>query len=132
MRTSSMVKTPVALLLLLLAMFQLATATTAFKNRHHFDERSPEPVDNCNKGTTQCCDTIHMRDDTLIGHLLNEIGGIVDDTLEDLNGLIGYKCNPMDLFGITQGECTNKPVCCTGMKLNGLVAIGCNPIKISL
>ncbi|RXW20292.1 hypothetical protein EST38_g5553 [Candolleomyces aberdarensis] len=130
MRTSSMVKTPVALLLLLLAMFQLATATTALKNRHDFAERSPEPVNYCKPGHSQCCDTIAMRDDTVLGHLLNKIGGAVDDILEDLNGLIGYQCNPIDILDLTQPKCANKPVCCSGMKLNGLVAVGCNPINI--
>ncbi|KAJ2913089.1 hypothetical protein MD484_g7320, partial [Candolleomyces efflorescens] len=150
MRAFSMVKGPVAMLLLLLALFQFAAATATHKNRDDFEDRHPEPVNECKPGHSQCCeyldrilqtivderrrpgDTIGMRDDTVIGALLNLVGDIVDDTLGGLNGLIGWKCNPIDILGITQEKCANKPVCCTDMKLNGLVAVGCNPIKISL
>ncbi|KAJ3544233.1 hypothetical protein NMY22_g2843 [Coprinellus aureogranulatus] len=85
------------------------------------------PFDDLSKDPANCLlfspgRTIAMKDDNTIGHILNDVGDIVDTLLGSLNGLVGWYCNPIDLLGITQTACKSHAVCCSDVHLVSLAA----------
>ncbi|PAV14910.1 hydrophobin [Pyrrhoderma noxium] len=82
----------------------------------------------CNTGPVQCCNSVEPASSGLVGTLLSLLGVV----LEDLNIDIGVTCSPISIIGVGGSDCNASPVCCENNNFNGLIAIGCVPINISL
>ncbi|TEB38294.1 fungal hydrophobin [Coprinellus micaceus] len=109
----------------------LATAATLFA----FAAASPGGashggVSQCNAGKIQCCNSAQEADkvDKNTSSLLQTIG--ID--VKGLTGMIGSNCSPLSVAAIGGNSCTSQQVCCEGNHFNGLIAIGCTPINVSL
>ncbi|KIM39525.1 hypothetical protein M413DRAFT_46411, partial [Hebeloma cylindrosporum] len=86
------------------------------------------PSNQCNTGTTYCCNSAVAPTDPTASKLLGLLGVVVGS----VTGLVGLTCSPIDVIGIGGSSCTAQPVCCTGNNFNGVVVIGCSPITINL
>ncbi|TEB26482.1 hypothetical protein FA13DRAFT_1737413 [Coprinellus micaceus] len=110
----------------------IAALGASAKPSHH--SRALESRDyQCEEGKPACCSLIAMDNNTLLGPILNAVGGVAEDLLALLGktGLIGHGCTPINALGLTQnGGCANQPVCCTDKEYKGLIVAACSPIKI--
>ncbi|KJA13720.1 hypothetical protein HYPSUDRAFT_151246 [Hypholoma sublateritium FD-334 SS-4] len=107
-----------AFVALALATFAAATPISA---------NNPPPVDQCNTGAAQCCQTTQESDSTS-GLALLALLGIA---LQGVTGLIGSTCSPITGIGLSGTSCSQQPVCCTNDTFNGVIALGCTPININ-
>ncbi|TDL27838.1 hydrophobin [Rickenella mellea] len=83
----------------------------------------------CNTGPNQCCQQTGAANSQPIATLLGLLGIVV----QDVTAGVGINCTPITAIGAGSGAtCTQQPVCCTDNQFNGLVAIGCTPINLSL
>ncbi|KAK7460572.1 hypothetical protein VKT23_009293 [Stygiomarasmius scandens] len=82
----------------------------------------------CNTGSINCCNSLERADSSVVGVLLGLLGVV----LQGVEALVGITCTPIDILGIGQNECHSQPVCCQNNDFNGIIAIGCVPISISL
>ncbi|KIJ28123.1 hypothetical protein M422DRAFT_190150 [Sphaerobolus stellatus SS14] len=88
---------------------------------------SPQSVNQCNTGTTSCCNTVESATDSPVASLL----GLLGIVLGDITGQIGLGCTPITVIGVGSGaNCAQQPVCCTGNTFNGLINVGCTPISL--
>ncbi|KAL5521983.1 SC3_3 [Sanghuangporus sanghuang] len=86
------------------------------------------PTSQCNTGSVQCCNSVQPASSSDVTSLFGLLGVILDD----LNVDVGLTCSPLSIIGLGSGECNANPVCCENNNFNGLIAIGCVPINISL
>ncbi|KAL5480489.1 SC3_2 [Sanghuangporus weigelae] len=86
------------------------------------------PTGQCNTGPVQCCNSVQPASSGIVTTLLGLLGVV----LGDLNVDVGLTCSPLSVIGLGSGECNQTPVCCENNSFNGLIAIGCVPINISL
>ncbi|KAF8649124.1 hypothetical protein AX16_006005 [Volvariella volvacea WC 439] len=89
---------------------------------------SPTPGGQCNTGEITCCNQVQSAGTPAVSTLLGLLGIVV----QDVNVPIGITCSPISVIGIGGNSCTAQPVCCQNNTFNGVVAIGCTPINISL
>ncbi|KAK7460516.1 hypothetical protein VKT23_009236 [Stygiomarasmius scandens] len=82
----------------------------------------------CSTGTLQCCQSVQSATSPVVSLLLGLLGVV----LGDLNLDVGLTCSPISVIGVGGNSCTAQPVCCQNNNFNGLIAIGCSPISISL
>ncbi|THU98547.1 fungal hydrophobin [Dendrothele bispora CBS 962.96] len=85
-------------------------------------------VSQCNTGSINCCNSLERADSSAVGVLLGLLGVV----LQGVEALVGITCTPIDILGIGQNQCHSQPVCCENNNFNGIIAIGCVPINISL
>ncbi|ESK95426.1 hydrophobin [Moniliophthora roreri MCA 2997] len=91
--------------------------------------RDSIPASQCSTQSLQCCNALERADDTAVGVLLGLLGVV----LQNVEALVGITCSPINILGIGQGgKCAAQPVCCQNNTFNGIIAIGCVPINISL
>ncbi|KAF9255933.1 hypothetical protein L218DRAFT_882885, partial [Marasmius fiardii PR-910] len=75
-----------------------------------------------------CCKNVRSSKDTVVRGLLAQLG-------VNLNGAdipIGTTCSPSQIIGIGGTSCSGQTVCCENTKFDGVVALGCVPINITL
>ncbi|KAF8068979.1 hydrophobin [Lyophyllum atratum] len=90
--------------------------------------RTDTPVNQCNTGTIQCCNSVQSASDPLVGLL----AGLLGIVLGPVTGLVGVTCTPITVIGGGGNSCSAQPVCCTGNSFSGLLVLGCSPININL
>ncbi|KAH6919153.1 hydrophobin-315 [Coprinopsis sp. MPI-PUGE-AT-0042] len=86
----------------------------------------------CNGGTVQCCNTTQ---DTK--NFNQEAKGFLASLLavdvRQITAAIGVKCTGVNVLAAGGGStCTQQKVCCSNNNFNGVVALGCNPINVSV
>ncbi|KLO20324.1 fungal hydrophobin [Schizopora paradoxa] len=84
---------------------------------------------NCDSGNVQCCETVMTRDhySQYASH-----GGLIAELLQDVEGMVGVNCNTVSVIGVGGNDCSQQPVCCTDVRENGLVALGCTPVNVNV
>ncbi|KAF8508462.1 hydrophobin 2 [Hysterangium stoloniferum] len=86
-------------------------------------------ISQCNTvGSPQCCNTVGSATSPSVANQL----GLLGIAVQALNGVnIGLGCTPITVIGLGQGaDCSQHPVCCTNVKQDGLVNVGCTPITL--
>ncbi|KAH6919085.1 hydrophobin-315 [Coprinopsis sp. MPI-PUGE-AT-0042] len=85
----------------------------------------------CNGGTVQCCNSTENHKS-----LSQKTTGLLALLGVDVNRItasVGVQCSSINVLSITAGQsCTQQTVCCSNNNFEGVVALGCNPINISL
>ncbi|TFK32263.1 fungal hydrophobin-domain-containing protein [Crucibulum laeve] len=100
--------------------------------------RAPTPVgakrstpsgspNTCSTGPVQCCNKVTQANDPVAALLIGLLGIIVGGDVA-----VGLTCSPLSVIGIGGNSCSAQTVCCSNNNFNGLIAIGCTPINISL
>lgn len=85
--------------------------------------------DQCNTGSTVCCQSTASADSSVVGILLGLLGVVLDD----LNVLVGLTCDPLTIGGVgSSSTCSQQPLCCENDTFEGLIAIGCVALNINL
>ncbi|KAF8149337.1 fungal hydrophobin [Crassisporium funariophilum] len=120
----------------------LATASMAI-----FVVAAPAIENSCNTGSVQCCMPLFLRcyletaDFFLTGNSVHEANsdyfqtylGLVGIVTGPLTGQAGITCTPVTVIGVGSGaSCSSQPVCCSDNTYNGVVAMGCSPVNISV
>ncbi|TFY58305.1 hypothetical protein EVJ58_g6502 [Rhodofomes roseus] len=95
------------------------------------DAGAPEPTESssagsCNSGPVQCCKTTESSGNLSDG--TTSLLGVLGINVSDLANDIGLNCASL----VGGATCSSKTVCCQNNTFNGLIAIGCVPIDISL
>ncbi|KAF7441214.1 hypothetical protein PC9H_001563 [Pleurotus ostreatus] len=103
------------------ALTTLAVATPAVMRR-------TEPASSCSTGPVNCCNSSGTAKDGNIAKELALLGIVVPD----INALIGVSCSPITVIGAGGASCSSQTLCCEDNKYNGIVALGCIPVDISL
>ncbi|EIN05963.1 fungal hydrophobin [Punctularia strigosozonata HHB-11173 SS5] len=85
-------------------------------------------ADQCNTGSIQCCNSVHDSKSSALSGLFNLLG----INAGDVTGQVGVTCSPISAVGVGGDSCNASPVCCENNNFNGLVALGCVPISLSL
>ncbi|KAF8980782.1 fungal hydrophobin-domain-containing protein [Cyathus striatus] len=88
-------------------------------------------VSQCNTGDLQCCksrQSVQSSSNPSVASLLGLLGAVVQGAAVQ----VGLTCSPISVIGVGGNSCTAQPVCCTGNNFNGLVALGCTPVNLSL
>ncbi|KAF8896272.1 fungal hydrophobin-domain-containing protein [Infundibulicybe gibba] len=94
------------------------------------------PLSQCNVDNVQCCKSteeahsLTPETKSLLGGLLGG-GGLLSVVLGSLDAQVAKGCSPLSIVG-SGNSCSNQPVCCENNSFNGVVALGCTPINISL
>ncbi|KAF9442358.1 fungal hydrophobin [Macrolepiota fuliginosa MF-IS2] len=89
---------------------------------------SPPPVDQCNTGSIQCCNSVQSSDSSVVSLL----AGLLGIVLGPITGQVGVTCSPITVIGAGGNSCSAQPVCCTGNSFSGLLVLGCSPINLNL
>ncbi|KAK0212037.1 hydrophobin-251 [Armillaria fumosa] len=79
-------------------------------------------------GTVQCCESTKSVSLGPIQTLLGLLGVVISDLTAD----VSMTCSPITVLSVGRTECNNQVICCDNNSFNGLVALGCMPINISL
>ncbi|KAH6919135.1 hydrophobin-315 [Coprinopsis sp. MPI-PUGE-AT-0042] len=86
----------------------------------------------CNGGTVQCCNSTHETKNfsqEAKGFLAN----LLDVDVKQVTAGLGLGCSGVKVLAVGGGNsCTQQKVCCSNNNFNAAVAIGCNPINVSL
>ncbi|KAK0218799.1 hydrophobin 2 [Armillaria fumosa] len=82
----------------------------------------------CSEGNMQCCNSLQSGNSGVVGTLLGLLGVV----LSDVTALVGITCTPITIVGLGGTSCSQQTVCCQNNTFNGIIAIGCVPITISL
>ncbi|KAF8235005.1 hydrophobin [Tricholoma matsutake] len=90
--------------------------------------RIDPPINQCNTGPIQCCNSVHDQNNQALDSLL----GLLSIVLGPITGFVGVNCSPITVIGTGGNSCTSQPVCCTNNHFNGLINLGCSPIAINL
>ncbi|KAK0200366.1 hydrophobin-251 [Desarmillaria ectypa] len=98
----------------------IATLTTSVMS-------APASGSQCNTGDIQCCNSMQSASNPGVATLLGLLGLVLDP-----NTNVGVTCSPITVIGVSGTNCASQPVCCENNNFNGLVALGCTPINISL
>ncbi|THU91476.1 fungal hydrophobin [Dendrothele bispora CBS 962.96] len=107
---------------------RLATLATLATLAVATPTRRNEPASQCNTGPVQCCNSVQSADSKSVAGLLSLLGIVV----QDVNALVGVTCSPISVIGVGGDSCSANPVCCENNSFNGIVAIGCVPVDLSL
>ncbi|KAL0959743.1 hypothetical protein HGRIS_011434 [Hohenbuehelia grisea] len=126
------------------ALYFVLFALAATASAGGYGEK-PEPVpvsqsfthnegpSSCNTGRIQCCSNVmeakKLGKNPRASSLLRR-AGILD--LLNLGGLAGISCSDRGLLNLGSNSCNSQPVCCSNNSFNGLIALGCTPINISI
>ncbi|ESK94357.1 hydrophobin [Moniliophthora roreri MCA 2997] len=86
------------------------------------------PASQCISGPVQCCNLVERADGPTAAALLALLGIVVQDS----SILVGITCFPITIIGVGSASCTAQPVCCQDNSHNGIVAVGCVPVDLSL
>ncbi|WP_394841005.1 hydrophobin family protein [Pendulispora brunnea] len=84
-----------------------------------------QPVDACNVGAVQCCNSVQSADDPSVQALLSNLNGTAAP-----DALVGLQCNPISVIGAGGNSCSAQPVCCQNNGYNGLINVGCSPVAL--
>ncbi|KAF7419377.1 hypothetical protein PC9H_001965 [Pleurotus ostreatus] len=89
------------------------------------------PVGSCSTGKVQCCNSVEHSTQPHVNNLLLglEHFGLVKGLIGGLTGNVGIQCSPLLLSG---NSCTAQTACCENVHFNGLIAVGCSPVNLSL
>ncbi|KAF8075313.1 hydrophobin-251 [Lyophyllum atratum] len=94
------------------------------------------PASQCPTGGLQCCQSVQNARNILVdvanspaASTLLALLGIV---LQGVDIMVGINCTPLNVIGIGGNSCSAQPVCCSGNNFNGVTAIGCVPVDLSL
>ncbi|PFH47912.1 hypothetical protein AMATHDRAFT_150975 [Amanita thiersii Skay4041] len=82
----------------------------------------------CNSGSVQCCNSIEQASTEILTLVLSTTGM----TSDQISGQVGVTCSPVTDMGESGNSCSAQTVCCENNNFNGLIALGCTPINISL
>ncbi|EIN10141.1 hydrophobin-251, partial [Punctularia strigosozonata HHB-11173 SS5] len=85
-------------------------------------------ADQCNTGSIQCCNSVQESHSDVVSTLVSLLG--ID--LSGVTGQVGMNCSPISGVGVGGNSCNAAPVCCENNSFNGLIALGCIPINVSL
>jgi len=89
---------------------------------------TPQPVNQCTTGNTQCCNSVQSSNSMAASALLGLLGVVI----QGVEANIGIGCNAVSVLGTAvASSCNAQVVCCDNTNFNGLIAIGCNPINIA-
>ncbi|KAM5545530.1 hypothetical protein V8D89_000568 [Ganoderma adspersum] len=81
----------------------------------------------CNTGDIQCCNSVQDSSSAAASGIL----GLLGINLQDVTGLIGLQCSPLNVLGLGgSSACSQQPVCCQNNNVGGLISIGCIPIQL--
>ncbi|KAF8993780.1 hydrophobin-315 [Cyathus striatus] len=105
--------------------FKLSAVTLALAT---LAAATPVARDTCTTGSLQCCNSVSTAGDSAVAKLLGLLGIVV----QDVTAIVGLNCSPISVIGVGGDSCTAQSVCCTNNSFNGLIAIGCTPINISV
>jgi len=90
--------------------------------------RGGEPASSCSTGPVQCCDSVQSAGSPAASTLLGLLGIVV----QGADVPIGITCSPISVIGVGGDSCSAQAVCCDNNSFNGVVAIGCVPVDLSL
>ncbi|KAL0947606.1 hypothetical protein HGRIS_013695 [Hohenbuehelia grisea] len=81
-----------------------------------------------NTGDLQCCNSVQSSRSATVTNLFNLLGEGL--TLADSTAQVGMACSPIvpDLGGAT--SCQQQTACCSDVRHNGLIAVGCMPMNL--
>ncbi|KAF4618941.1 hypothetical protein D9613_010139 [Agrocybe pediades] len=88
----------------------------------------PPPVNVCDTGSLQCCQSTQSATSQPVASLL----GLLGIALGSVTGLVGLTCSPITAIGVSGNSCSAQPVCCSNNSFNGIVALGCTPVNVNL
>ncbi|EAU82003.1 hydrophobin-315 [Coprinopsis cinerea okayama7 len=110
-----------------LLAFTLATAVVAAPG----GRPSEVEYEQCNGGEIQCCNSYQKADS--LDYNTSKLLGLLNIDVKQITAGVGLTCTGINAVGIGGGSsCTQQKVCCTNNKFNGVVALGCSPINVSL
>ncbi|TFK37335.1 fungal hydrophobin-domain-containing protein [Crucibulum laeve] len=106
----------------------LATATAVPR----WETPAPTPASQCtgSTGAVQCCNS--TQDSQNLSTQLTGILGLLGVVVGDLTALVGVTCSPITAIGVGGNSCNSQAVCCSNNSFNGVVALGCTPVNLSL
>ncbi|EAU80707.1 hydrophobin-251 [Coprinopsis cinerea okayama7 len=85
----------------------------------------------CNGGKIQCCNSV--QDSKSLDQSLTKLLGLLKVDVKQITGQVGTGCTSLNVLGVGGGSsCTQQKVCCTNNSFNGVVALGCSPINVSV
>ncbi|PAV18387.1 hydrophobin [Pyrrhoderma noxium] len=113
--------------ILLIASFALFAVANPTPGKPEVPSQTTN-ISQCNTGPIQCCNTIESADSSNVTSLLGTLG----INLQDPTIPIGVTCIPVSVFGAGGNSCSANPVCCEDNNFNGVVALGCIPINVSV
>ncbi|KAK0234704.1 fungal hydrophobin [Armillaria nabsnona] len=87
-----------------------------------------EPASSCSSSNLQCCNSVQSSNSNAVSALLGLLGVV----LSDVTAPVGITCTPITILGLSTASCSQQAVCCQNNTFNGIIAIGCVPINISL
>ncbi|TFK37336.1 hydrophobin [Crucibulum laeve] len=87
-------------------------------------------VPNSSTGDLQCCNS--TQDSQNLSSTVLGLCGLLGIDVSSLTALVGVTCSPITAIGVGGNSCNSQAVCCSNNTFNGVVAIGCTPVNISL
>ncbi|TFK37460.1 fungal hydrophobin-domain-containing protein [Crucibulum laeve] len=91
---------------------------------------SPPPASSCTTGPVQCCNSVQAANN--LSNPVTLLLGLLGVVVGSLTGQVGVTCSPISVIGIGGNSCSAQAVCCSNNSFNGLVALGCSPVNLSL
>ncbi|EAU86723.2 hypothetical protein CC1G_06484 [Coprinopsis cinerea okayama7 len=92
---------------------------------------APSDSNQCNGGQVQCCNKV--QDSKSLDAGVKGLLGVLNIDLSQLTGQVGVTCTAVNVVGVGGGShCSNQAVCCNNNNFNGVVALGCTPINVSV
>ncbi|KAL4253642.1 hypothetical protein AB1N83_012983 [Pleurotus pulmonarius] len=86
------------------------------------------PASQCTTGPVQCCNSVQKADSPSVTSIL----GLLGIVLSSVDVLVALTCSPLTVIGVGGTSCSAQTVCCENNNFNGLIALGCIPINLSL
>ncbi|KAF8812945.1 fungal hydrophobin [Phlegmacium glaucopus] len=81
----------------------------------------------CETGQLHCCKSAQLPTAPAASTALGPLGV----SAGHISGLVGLTCTAIPVSGGDK-SCSAQPVCCTDNSFGGVVALGCNPVNLSL
>ncbi|KAF9457570.1 fungal hydrophobin [Collybia nuda] len=88
------------------------------------------PASECDVDNLKCCNSTQESD--ALTPPLTTLLGLLGVNLSDLTAMVGSTCGALHILSLGVSDCTAQPVCCSNNNFNGIVALGCTPINLSL
>ncbi|TFK37342.1 hydrophobin, partial [Crucibulum laeve] len=85
---------------------------------------------NSSTGDLQCCNS--TQDSQNLSSTVLGIFGLLGIDVSSITALVGVTCTPITVIGLGGNSCSAQAVCCSNNSFNGLVALGCTPVNLSL
>ncbi|ESK89606.1 hydrophobin [Moniliophthora roreri MCA 2997] len=82
----------------------------------------------CSTGPVHCCNSVQAANSPTAAGLL----GLLGIAIQSVTGQVGVTCSPISALGLGGNSCSAQTVCCENNNFNGIVALGCTPINVSL